>query len=171
MIWNADYIIKVLNIEKGKLFKIRVSFIDFGCTIPPRYPDFFKIIERGKYKGYRYKDKESIIKLYKLIESKDKKAPEELLKLQDYFNEIVNSLEFFDPIIKFSTPVIPDLSFRDSPSRDGKFIRLLTKGEKLELLEKGKEEAIEGKKGNWVKVKTEKGEMGWCFDGYLEEVK
>jgi hypothetical protein len=26
-------------------------------------------------------------------------------------------------------------------------------------------------KGFWIKVKTEKGEVGWCFDAYLEEIK
>jgi len=35
----------------------------------------------------------------------------------------------------------------------------------------GKEETINGVKGSWVKVRTESGDTGWCFDAYLEEVK
>ena len=69
------------------------------------------------------------------------------------------------------TPTIDNLRFRETPTLDGKFIRMLNKGEQLELIEKGKEETISGTKGTWVKVKTEKGEVGWCFDAYLEEVK
>jgi hypothetical protein len=38
-------------------------------------------------------------------------------------------------------------------------------------MEKGKDETINNIKGNWVKVKTGKGEVGWAFDAYLEEVK
>jgi len=66
---------------------------------------------------------------------------------------------------------VDTLRLRESPSIDGKIIRNLIKGEKLELLEKGKVETINGVKGTWVKVKTEQGEVGWCFDAYLEEVK
>ena len=67
--------------------------------------------------------------------------------------------------------IVSNLRFRETPTLDGKFIRFLNKDETLELLEKGKEETINKVKGTWVKVKTEKGEIGWCFDAYLEEVK
>ncbi len=73
--------------------------------------------------------------------------------------------------IIFFTPNVDNLRFRASPDLQGKFIRSLIKGEKLELIEKGKTETIQGIKGTWIKVKTEKGEVGWCFDAYLEEVK
>ena len=71
----------------------------------------------------------------------------------------------------YYTPTVNNLRFRVSPDLKGKFIRSLNKGEKLELIEKGKAETIQGTKGTWVKVRTEKGEEGWCFDAYLEEVK
>lgn len=48
-------------------------------------------------------------------------------------------------------------------------------GEKLEIIGRGKElEYIRGVNGEewisgtWVIVKTGKGEVGWCFDAYLE---
>jgi hypothetical protein len=69
------------------------------------------------------------------------------------------------------TPTIDNLRFRETPDLNGKYIRSLKQGEKLELIEKGKTETINGTKGTWLKVKTEKGEIGWCFDAYLKEVK
>lgn len=66
---------------------------------------------------------------------------------------------------------IDNLRFRESPDLDGEFIRMLTQSDKLELLEKGKSEIINDITGTWVKVKTEQGEIGWCFDAYLEEIK
>ncbi|MDD4893350.1 MAG: leucine-rich repeat domain-containing protein [Candidatus Rickettsiella isopodorum] len=71
---------------------------------------------------------------------------------------------------KFTSTVL-DLRLRETEGQDGKIISSLTKGNKLEFLEKGKVEVINGVKGNWLKVRTEKGEEGWCFSGYLEEVK
>jgi hypothetical protein len=38
-------------------------------------------------------------------------------------------------------------------------------------METGKEETIDGIKDSWIKVKTGKGEIGWCFDGYLDKIK
>ncbi len=60
-----------------------------------------------------------------------------------------------------------NLRFRESPTIDGKLIRMLKKGEMLEFIESGKEDTINGIKGTWIKVKTEQGEVGWCFDAYL----
>ncbi len=70
----------------------------------------------------------------------------------------------------YYTPNVDNLRFRASPDLQGKFIRSLIKGEKLELIEKGKADTVNGVKGTWVKVKTEKGEVGWCFDVYLKEL-
>lgn len=75
--------------------------------------------------------------------------------------------------ILFYIPKIDSLRLRKEPNVNGEFIRLLKKEEKLELLVKLNKykDTIDGKKGTWVKVKTEQGEVGWCFDAYLEEVK
>ncbi len=70
---------------------------------------------------------------------------------------------------KYYTPYINDLRFRESFEISSKIIRLLEKEEKLIIIEKGKEEIIDNIKGNWVKVETEKKEIGWCFGGYLTE--
>lgn len=70
----------------------------------------------------------------------------------------------------YSTTV-EDLRLRETPGVDGKVVRILVKGEKLNLVEKGDEATIEGIKGIWVKVETEKGESGWCLDAYLADYK
>ncbi len=66
---------------------------------------------------------------------------------------------------------VDDLRFRAAPGEDGIFLRMLKKGERLNLLQKGPKETIDGVEGTWVQVHTDKGEIGWCFDAYLEEVK
>jgi hypothetical protein len=65
---------------------------------------------------------------------------------------------------------VNNLRLRETPSLDGKIIRLLKEGEIIVLIEKnGKEELIQGDKGFWVKVKTKQNETGWCFDAYLSK--
>jgi hypothetical protein len=71
---------------------------------------------------------------------------------------------------KYFTPKVEKLRLRETQDQNGKIIRMLFKGEKLEVLVKGKGETISGIKGNWVKVILGDGISGWCFDGYLEEV-
>jgi len=162
---------------KDKIISIQIFYNDLSCSIAQQYPEYFIGDKREGYIAFGSKDRDNATAFYKLIESKDKRAPKELLKLQEYFNEIVKSLQFFEPTVnetkgvKLYTPTIENLRFRETPTLDGKFIRLLVKGEKLELLERGKTEEVSGTKGTWVKVKTEKGEVGWAFDAYLEEVK
>jgi len=172
---DASFGINILY--KDKIISIWLTYNDFKRSIPQRYTNYFngEFVE-GTY-WCDFKDRDAEKAFYKLIESKDKKAPIELLKLQEYFNEIVNSLQFFEPTAKDTKQVqkltltIENLRFRETPTLDGKFIRLLVKGEKLEVLERGKTEEVSGTKGTWVKVKTEKGEIGWAFSGYLEEIK
>jgi hypothetical protein len=68
-------------------------------------------------------------------------------------------------------PIEDNLRLRVSPNINAIIYRLLVKGDRLNLLKKGKNETIEGINGTWVQVRTEKGEVGWCFDAYLEEIK
>jgi hypothetical protein len=68
-------------------------------------------------------------------------------------------------------PTVDSLRLREEKNTESGIIRTLIKGEKLEFIGKGKEEIINKVKGNWLKVKTAQGEIGWCFDAYLEEVK
>ena len=76
------------------------------------------------------------------------------------------------PDLKFNyyfTSTVNKLRLRDKPNLNGNFIKYLNKGDKLVILT-SLEEVVEinGVKGTWVKVETEKGEIGWCFDAYLE---
>jgi hypothetical protein len=67
----------------------------------------------------------------------------------------------------YYTPTITNLRFRETTGAEGKVIRILNQNEKLLLLETGASETINGIKGNWCKFKSETGEIGWCFTGYL----
>jgi|GEM_PF-5158589 len=72
--------------------------------------------------------------------------------------------------IKYFIAKVDNLRLREKPSLNGTIIRNLNKDEKIELIEKGKEETINNIRGNWLKVKTKKNEIGWCFDPYLKEI-
>lgn len=68
------------------------------------------------------------------------------------------------------SPVV-DLRMREEPGLHGRFMRYLAVEEKLLVLEVGPAAVIAGLKGHWVRVKTSSNEEGWCFNGYLKEVR
>jgi hypothetical protein len=68
-------------------------------------------------------------------------------------------------------PIVDNLRLRATPNSNAIIYRILERGEKLNLLRKGKQEIINNVKGTWVQVRTDNGEIGWCFDAFLEEVK
>jgi hypothetical protein len=64
---------------------------------------------------------------------------------------------------------IPEnLNLREGAGITYNRIKLLKIGEKVNLIEIGKQDIIDGKKSYWVKVKTNDGITGWCFGGYLD---
>lgn len=71
----------------------------------------------------------------------------------------------------YYTPTVDVLRLRDAPGLKGKIIGSIKKGEKVSLLMHVLQDVVDGKKGDWVKVKTEIGEIGYCFDGYLTKIK
>lgn len=73
------------------------------------------------------------------------------------------------PTIKYKKLKIEKLRLRIDPSLNSKIVRNLNKEDKLIIIKTGKEEIIEGNKGNWVKVITGQNEIGWCFNNYLED--
>lgn len=130
-----------------------------------------------------------ILEFYNIWPQTDKKLPKDLntkyiedeiqknnkkLSLYKIIDEAMKNIKFYNldksVIIKYK-PKVTNLRFRESPSLKGKYIRTLKIDERLKLLTKGKEETINQVKGRWVKVKTEQGEIGWCFDAYLEKIR
>jgi hypothetical protein len=69
----------------------------------------------------------------------------------------------------FYTPTINNLRLREGPNLDSKTIRLLRLGEKLEVTARAHSQKIDDVRGTWVRVKTQSGEVGWCFDAYLKK--
>lgn len=72
------------------------------------------------------------------------------------------------PIIKYYKPNVNNLRIRNDASAKSTILNMLSKSDKLIILKKGKEERIGEVKGRWVRVLTEKNDIGWCFDSYLE---
>jgi hypothetical protein len=75
---------------------------------------------------------------------------------------------------KYFKPKLDKLRLREYdtfyPSQ-GKFIRFLDSNEKLLLITKlGNEEIIDGKKGYWYVIETQKNERGTCFSAFLDEI-
>ncbi len=92
------------------------------------------------------------------------------LLLKDY-GEKKKYFKISGPSEKYYKPKIPNLRIRSKPTLKGIAFRLLNKSEKLFFLSKGNKEKIGNANGNWIKVLTEKNEIGWCFDYYLERLK
>jgi ankyrin repeat protein len=63
------------------------------------------------------------------------------------------------------------LNLMETADTKAKIIVKLPKGNKVKPVVIGKTDTINKIKGNWIKVKTETGDAGWCFDGFLEIVK
>ena len=65
---------------------------------------------------------------------------------------------------------VDKLKLKKEGNRESAYFRNLFKNEKLQIIELGNEEKISDIKGSWIKVRTEKGDIGWCFDGYLNAI-
>jgi ankyrin repeat protein len=66
----------------------------------------------------------------------------------------------------YLTPTEDSLRLRKAPDLDAPVIRLLKKGERLEFISTDPY-TTEVKLGYWIKIKTQNGEHGWCFDAYV----
>lgn len=96
--------------------------------------------------------------------------PEQLIYLFTVYNKIVSTLNFSEPTIKYKTKVCNTI-LRENQSINGKMINKIEKNKVLKLISFGKYDFVDKIDGIWVKVETEKGEIGWCFDAYLGEIK
>ena len=66
---------------------------------------------------------------------------------------------------------VDNLRLRETPDVSSKVILLMKKNTKIEIIDLGKMTFVNKVSGTWIKVRTELGEEGWCFDAYLEELK
>lgn len=87
------------------------------------------------------------------------------------FENTIKSIKFGNgKNIKYYIIRANNVRLRDLPNEDGKIIVNMSMGDKLELLERGKEDEVNYFYGIWIKVKTKDNKIGWCFDYYLKEI-
>jgi hypothetical protein len=174
--YGAEF--KVLLNYKTKKIIFQKQFTDDPIMTMIGYKDYIIIICLKKIQVFNLiKEKlqyeEELPYLVSKVSAKDNEV--EIIARK---NEEIRTILYNDIIVlnnineyKYYISNVTNLRLRESSDSNSKILRNLTKGEKLELIEKGEEETINGITGNWVKVKTQQGETGWCFDAYLEEVK
>jgi hypothetical protein len=66
---------------------------------------------------------------------------------------------------------IDNLRLRDSASTAAKIVTTLPKGTEVQALEAGPASTIDGITAPWMRVISYNGYIGWCFSGYLEEIR
>jgi hypothetical protein len=64
-----------------------------------------------------------------------------------------------------------NLRLRSTPDTKGVIRMTIPAGTVVKLLSRGETETIDGITAPWIEVILEGGKHGWCFSGYLEEVK
>lgn len=74
--------------------------------------------------------------------------------------------DYVFPATHFTTD---NLRLRDRPDLNGKLITTLSKNTRVKLIGFIKDDTIDDKTGDWVKIVSENGYMGFCFSGYLHE--
>lgn len=95
-------------------------------------------------------------------------APGEIQRWYDRFYEIIDTIKIIDN--KYFQTTVKNLRLRKGSNLKSGIVRNLALKEELLFVDRlHSETTIDGVKGYWVKVKTGKGEVGWCFSGYLEE--
>jgi len=67
--------------------------------------------------------------------------------------------------------VIEGLRLREEPKTNGKEIQTMQRGTMVTKLDTGNEATINNITDNWLYVQTEDQTKGWCFGGYLADVK
>jgi len=90
----------------------------------------------------------------------------------DYYKLIKDNLKNDEFLMKNNvgknlTVTIDNLNFRENQFIKSRVIRKLSYREKIKILDVGQYEIIDNLFGYWVKCRTQKGEIGWCFSAYL----
>lgn len=67
--------------------------------------------------------------------------------------------------------VLENLRLREAADTNSKVVTTLPKDTEVQVLETGSTATINGITAPWVKVVSNSGYTGWCFSGYLEDIK
>jgi uncharacterized protein YgiM (DUF1202 family) len=149
---------------------VNIWYFDMKFEIPIKYINIYEKSNNksipGVFYPYYFKDgQKGESELRQKIINKDKDAPEELVKLFSYIESIAKSLEFWD--VTYLVKNNNDYLYVENNTKS-KYVRKLNKGEKLILDERILKDAENKDNPTWIKVKTEKGETGWCIEENLD---
>jgi len=78
---------------------------------------------------------------------------------------LLSSCDTTEPL--YFTTVTTDINIYTSASFKSDLLRKIIPGEKIKIVKSGETVTLYGVEGNWVKIKTNNNEIGWCFDAYL----
>jgi hypothetical protein len=187
-IWNLGKVkgdtAKEYSWGKAQVFVNGSTVIDLGSDIPIFFTGGIGLFEITKV--FKTNDKYLI-----RIEFRDMKEYDIVISFVDDKTIVFDDVPWFKtvspllpsgvqnkycrndgPKLVFFKSAIKGLRIREDQSLNGEIIRILSQDEKLLIIKKGKEENLKGNiRGRWVKVLTEKNEIAWCFDAYLEECR
>lgn len=99
-----------------------------------------------------------------LMMQKNYQDSEAFFKILHQFDELVSTVRFVNVVMKTTV----DLRLRKEPSLSSETLTIIPENTEVLLQEYGPTATIDGISGSWVKVETEKKQIGWCFNGYLE---
>jgi hypothetical protein len=177
------YTYKLSIILGNSIVEITLSLYDFNTfTVPRSMPELF-IKSSDKY---YWKNRNAVDTFYQKLNADN--YSELPLKLQDFrkaYNLIVETLEMKEgckiiknvilhkPHINFVATHITtvNLRLRENQNMADRVITTLSNGTTVQVLEIGTVATIDGITAPWVWVLSSTGYTGWCFGGYLEEIK
>jgi hypothetical protein len=122
----------------------------------------FSLLLRGFHKeGHWPGDKD-----YKSYLAPDIFEPWPVLPLSDLKNIIDKK-----PVDTISHRLTSNLRLRSRPGTSAAIVDTLPEGSGVYVLRTGDSATIDGITAPWVYVAAQNGNQGWCFSGYLEEIK
>jgi hypothetical protein len=153
-----------------KIITMYLSYYDHqDLGVAKQLTDYF--VDRG---GYIYwTDRNAIDEFYQRLSTDAYKTmPKNLQILRDARDLILATMktgnDSIGSYIKATHRTIDNLRLRTSADISSSIITTLRKDVKVQVLDVGKTDKIDGIIAPWVKIISPTGYTGWCFSGYLE---
>lgn len=124
------------------------------------YPDFVDEIY------FAWKGMDKAVDFFDIIRSGNAEQ-----RIQEWYNDFLELIDSIEMTKNYYTSTVNRLSFRVDQGIKGTILRFLGSNDRFEIIEYGMEETINGVQGKWARIITDRGELGWCFDAFITQVK